>query len=122
VAGRTGGAWLLKFILMVSADCEPHISTAGNLHPPQRPAGTFPAQPGPRFIGANAMRSLLALGLLITLCASAGAATAQHSRHDVIVHQRHEYAIPGWTHAAPRPVHYDDAPSYNDPSKSGCCN
>jgi hypothetical protein len=72
-------------------------------------------------IGANAMRSFLALGLLITLCASAGAATARHSRH-VIVHQGHEYAIPGWTYAAPRPVHYGDAPSYNDPSKSGCCN
>ena len=29
------------------------------------------------FIGANAMRSFLALGLLITLCASASAATRQ---------------------------------------------
>jgi hypothetical protein len=67
------------------------------------------------------MRSFLALGLLITLCASAGAATARHSRH-VIVHPGHEYAIPGWAYAAPRPVHYDYAPSYNDPSKSGCCN
>jgi hypothetical protein len=67
------------------------------------------------------MRSFLALVLLIALCASASAATVRHSRH-VIVHQGHEYAIPGWTDAAPRPVHYDDAPSYNDPSKSGCCN
>jgi hypothetical protein len=73
------------------------------------------------FIGANAMRSFLALGLLIALCASASAATARHSRH-AIVHHEHAYAVRGWAYAAPRPVHYDDAPSYNDPSKSGCCN
>jgi hypothetical protein len=73
------------------------------------------------FIGANAMRSFLALGLLIALCASASAATARHSRH-VIVHHEHAHAVRGWAYAAPRPVHYDDAPSYNDPSKSGCCN
>ena len=73
------------------------------------------------FIGANAMRSFFALGLLIALCASASAATARHSRH-VIVHHGHEYAVPGWAYAAPRPFPYDGAPSYNDPSKSGCCN
>jgi hypothetical protein len=67
------------------------------------------------------MRSFLALGLLITLCTSAGAATARHSRH-VIVHPGHEYAVRGWAYAAPQAVQYDDAPSYNDPSKSGCCN
>jgi hypothetical protein len=73
------------------------------------------------FIGVNAMRSFLALGLLIALYASASAATARHSRH-VIVHPGHEYAVPGWAYAAPRPLPYDGAPSYNDPSKSGCCN
>ena len=85
------------------------------------------------------MRSFLALGLLITLCASASAAPARHSRH-IIVHSGHEYAIPDWAHSAPRSVPYEheyavpdwgytarsvpyeDAPSYNDPSKSGCCN
>ena len=67
------------------------------------------------FIGANAMRSFLALGLLITLCASASAATVHHSRHHVIVGPSQ-----GWAYAAPRPlVHYDDTPSYNDPSKFG---
>jgi hypothetical protein len=72
-----------------------------------------------RFIGANAMRSFLVLGLLITLCASASAATVHHSRH-VIVHPSHGYAVPGSAYAAPRPpVHYDDTPSYNDPSKFG---
>jgi hypothetical protein len=66
-------------------------------------------------VGENTMRSFLALGLLITLCASASAATVHHSPHHVIVH-------PGesWAYAGPRPpVHYDDTPSYDDPSKYG---
>jgi hypothetical protein len=61
------------------------------------------------------MRTFLALGLLITLCASASAATLHHPRYHVIVHPDL-----GWAYAAPRPaVHYDDTPSYNDPSKWG---
>jgi hypothetical protein len=61
------------------------------------------------------MRSFLALGLLITLYASASAATVHHSRHHVIVRPSQS-----WAYAAPRPpVHYDDTPSYNDPSKFG---
>jgi hypothetical protein len=69
--------------------------------------------------GANAMRSFLAVSLLITLCASASAATAQHSRH-VIVRASQGYAVPDWAHQAfPPPVHYDDTPSYDDPSKFG---
>jgi hypothetical protein len=61
------------------------------------------------------MRSFLALGLLITLCASASAATLHDSRHHVIARPSQ-----GWAYAAPRPpVHYDDTPSYNDPSKFG---
>jgi hypothetical protein len=67
------------------------------------------------FIGANAMRYFLALGLSITLCASASAATVHHSRDYVIVRPSQ-----GWAYAAPPPpVHYDDTPSYNDPSKFG---
>ena len=66
------------------------------------------------------MRSFLALGLLITLCAPASAAWEQHSRHHVIVRHSQGYAVPGWAYAAPRPpLHYDDTPSYNDPSKFG---
>jgi hypothetical protein len=61
------------------------------------------------------MRSFLAVGLLITLCASASAATVHHSRHHVSVRPSQ-----GWAYAAPRPaVDYDDTPSYNDPSKFG---
>jgi hypothetical protein len=67
------------------------------------------------FIGANAMRCFLAIGLLITLCASASAATVHYARDHVIVHSSE-----AWAYAAPRPpVHYDDTPSYNDPSKYG---
>jgi hypothetical protein len=67
------------------------------------------------------MRYFLALGLLITLCASANA-TVHHreARHRVIVRPSQGYVVPGWTYAAPRPpAHFDDAPSYNDPSKFG---
>jgi hypothetical protein len=58
------------------------------------------------------MRSFLAFGLLITLWASASAATVHHSQHHA--------TSQGWAYAAPRPpVHYGDTPSYNDPSKFG---
>jgi len=64
--------------------------------------------------------SLLVSGLMITLHhASASAVTEGHSRH-VIVHRSQDYAVPGWAYAAPRSaVHYDDTPSYDDPSKWG---
>ena len=79
--------------------------------------------PGGRFIGANAMRYFLALGLLITLSASASAAPVHHSKERHVQHLTFDYTVPGWAYAAPRSlVHYDDTPSYNDPSKSGCCN
>lgn len=61
------------------------------------------------------MRPLFTLGLLITLCASANAATVHHSPHHVITHPNE-----GWAYAAPRaPINYDDIPSYDDPSKFG---
>jgi hypothetical protein len=51
------------------------------------------------------MRSVLALGVLITLCASANAATVHHlrTRHHVIVRPSQgvtapaRFAVPGWT-------------------------
>ena len=65
------------------------------------------------------MRSFLALGLLITLCASARAATMHHSRH-VTARPSQGYVVPGWAYAAPwPPLRYDETPSYNDPSKFG---
>jgi hypothetical protein len=71
------------------------------------------------------MRSILVLGLLVTLCASANAATLHHhrTRHHVVIPPgvaSSFAAIPGRTYAPPQPaVHYDDTPSYNDPSKFG---
>jgi hypothetical protein len=68
---------------------------------------------------------------LITLSASANAATVLHSRthHDVIIVpgvSSSFAAVPGWGHAPPRayapsqpPVHYDDTRSYDDPAKFG---
>ena len=65
------------------------------------------------------MRSFLALGLSITLSASASAATTHRSRH-VIVRPTQGHAVLSSAYAAPRPqVHYDDNPSYDDPSKFG---
>jgi len=75
--------------------------------------------------GENTMRNFLTLGLLITLSASADAATLHHyrTRHHVIVRpglNSSFAAVPGWAYARPAPpVQYDDTPSYNDPSKLG---
>ena len=74
------------------------------------------------------MRALLALGLLITLCASASAATVHHSRthHPVFIPSsvaNSFAAVPAgyptitMTH---QPSFYTPgAPSYDDPSKLG---
>ena len=64
------------------------------------------------------MRSFLALGLLITLCASANAATVHNSR------THHLFFIPPGVAlsvaAVPgRPIHYNDTPNYDDPSRFG---
>ena len=69
------------------------------------------------------MRSILALGLLITLSVSAGAATVHHSRARYHVNIPHGVAssfaaMPGPAYAAPL-AHFNDIPSYNDPSKFG---
>ena len=70
------------------------------------------------------MRSVLVLGLLIAVGASAQAATAHHhyTPHHFFFSPRVASsfnAVPGWA-ASPRPsIRYEDAPSYNDPSKYG---
>ncbi|MCA6109392.1 hypothetical protein [Bradyrhizobium cenepequi] len=51
-------------------------------------------------------------GLLLTLCASANAATVHRSKPRHV--QGFHYAVPSQP-----PFHYDDTPSYNDPSKFG---
>jgi hypothetical protein len=71
------------------------------------------------------MRYFLALGLLITSCVTAIAAPVHHRRQAALHHGYHggsNYAAPDWlgAYAGPRPqVPYNDAPSYNDPSKFG---
>ena len=71
------------------------------------------------------MRSALTLGLLITLCASANAATAHHSKARHGIESRSQGAIPGFggptRTGEPRwpPVLQDQTPRYDDPSKFG---
>jgi hypothetical protein len=76
------------------------------------------------------MRSILVLCLLIPLCAAANAATLHHhrTRHNVIIRPNVAssfaaipgFAYPGFAYRPPPPVvHYEDTPTYDDPSKFG---
>jgi hypothetical protein len=73
-------------------------------------------------IGANSMRFVLALGLLIAFVASANAARAHHPkpRHVIVRPGRvvHPRLAPVVDPRFP-PVLQDQTPSYNDPSKFG---
>ena len=61
------------------------------------------------------MRSFLALGLLITMCASASASTMHHSRtHNAVFNP--PSATSGFAAA---PIHYNYSPSYDDASHFG---
>jgi hypothetical protein len=71
---------------------------------------------GGRSIGANAMRFVLALSLLVGLCASAHAATVHHSKSRQVIVRHSQGVTPRFV--VP-PARYDDTPSYNDPSKFG---
>ena len=62
------------------------------------------------------MRSVLALGLLLSLCASANAATVHHHRRHIAVSPNQGLILgpaSGWAYAPP-PVRYAPAPYYND--------
>jgi hypothetical protein len=71
------------------------------------------------------MRYVFVLGILITAMASADAAAVHRSgvRHHVVLPAgvaSSFAAVPGAAYAMPQPrLRYDDAPSYNDPSKFG---
>jgi hypothetical protein len=71
------------------------------------------------------MRSIVIFGLLIVLTASADAAMMRHSsaRHHLFLSPNaassFDAAAPGSDYGWPGPSSYTDAPSYNDPSKSG---
>jgi hypothetical protein len=83
-----------------------------------------------RDVWAFVLTSVLGLGLFISLCASADAATVHHpKRRHVVVRANESLNFDGlnfgaagssWAYAPARPpVHYDDTPSYDDPSKFG---
>jgi len=65
------------------------------------------------------MRSFLALGLLITLCASANAATVHDSRTNRLVFIPRSVALSFAAVPGRPPIHYNNTPSYNDPSRFG---
>jgi hypothetical protein len=80
--------------------------------------------------GANAMRSVLAFGLLIALCASANAATAYHAKSQHVIVRPNQAVIPRGTPGGVRVYRddsvpgglrtdHDDPPAYDDPSKFG---
>jgi len=93
--------------------CMPNLSDLG--------AGTdcggaarAPRKNGGWSIGANAMRSVLAFGLLIALCASANAARVHHSKPRHVIVRPSQGVDPRFP-----PVLQDQTPSYDDPSKFG---
>jgi len=59
-------------------------------------------------------RSVLALGLLIALCASADAARVHHSKPRHVIVRPSQGVDPRFP-----PVLQDQTPSYDDPSKRG---
>jgi hypothetical protein len=70
------------------------------------------------------MRFVLALGVLIALCASANAARVHHPKSRHVILRNSMDAMPGFVAPAARnfvapPLRFDDTPSYNDPSKWG---
>ena len=72
------------------------------------------AEVAERGLGANAMRSVLALGLLIALCTSANAARVHHSKPRHVIVRPSQGVDPRFP-----PVLQDQTPSYDDPSKFG---
>src|SRR5450755_3431393 len=70
-------------------------------------------------IGEIAMRYLMASSLLITLCASANAATVHHAHRHAVVHPDRGLIMgpaPGWAYAPPPGprIQYAPAPMYDD--------
>src|SRR5258708_21177791 len=73
-----------------------------------------PQKNGGWSIGANAMRSVLAFGLLIALYASANAARVHHFKPRHVTVRPSQGVDPRFP-----PVLQDQTPSYDDPSKFG---
>jgi hypothetical protein len=64
----------------------------------------------------GAISFVLALGLLVGLCASAHAATVHHCKPRHVIVRHSQGATPHFVVPLAR---YDDTPSYDDPSKFG---
>ena len=65
--------------------------------------------------------SVFAAAAVLSALATTPVTSAKEHRH---VRRAPQYlSLPGWAYARPRPsIHYyHDTPSYNDPSKNGCC-
>jgi hypothetical protein len=60
------------------------------------------------------MRSVLSLGLLVTLCAPADAATVHHAKPRHVIVRPSQGVDPRFP-----PVLQDQTPSYDDPSRRG---
>jgi len=65
------------------------------------------------------MRSFLAFGLFIILCSSANAATVNHSRNHHLVFISRSVVLSFAAVPGRPPIHYNNTPSYNDPSRFG---
>jgi hypothetical protein len=76
-----------------------------------------------RGLGANTLRSVLALGVLIALCTSADAARVHHYKPRHVILRNSNAMMPRFdvapTQYGSGPTWSSDIPSYNDPSKFG---
>jgi hypothetical protein len=65
--------------------------------------------------------SVFAAGAILLALATTPVASAKEHHH--VLKAPQYLSLPGWAYARPRPsIHYyHDTPSYNDPSKNGCC-
>ena len=63
------------------------------------------------------MRSFLALGLLLALCASASAARVHHSQPQQGIVRSDPYAVPAYGSQEWERLHRLNTPRYDDPSK-----
>jgi hypothetical protein len=100
------------------------VSTLETVSPRQVAINATRGRPGSCHDGANAMRLVFALGLLMALSASADAVTVHHARHGHHVSFQHAYSFRHAYGMVPRfvvppRVYYNDTPSYDDPSKLG---
>lgn len=69
------------------------------------------------------MKTLRNVAAVMALCMLATTTAAPAKEHHRVTRTPQYLSVPSWVDARPRlPIHYyNDAPSYDDPSKNGCC-